>query len=197
MTRATLGWGAFGLLMLAITAGEVGFFTVWNPNPAWNARAEPGIHRLSESLTGVALGARLFQDLRCADCHGPAGVGGVPNPNYIRGSAPALNVMADRLMLFDEEDAQWVIDRISAGEDPATLDAGERPPFRTYPRFRAQLESVRNVIRGGSVAGKLDPNGPAPRDMPAWGDRTTAAERDAIIAYLISLYDWGTEVSTG
>jgi cbb3-type cytochrome c oxidase subunit I len=142
----------------------------------------------SMQLEGVALGRSRFERMNCAQCHGPAGVGGIPNTNYINGSAPALNTLAERMMIYEPEEAQVIIDMLESGAD---FDAamGE-PPFRSYPRFVAQLSSVRDTIVVGRQAARLDPNGPDPLSMPAWGSRLDQEEIDAVIAYLISLYPW-------
>ena len=141
-----------------------------------------------EEVSGVERGRRLFATLGCVACHGEEGRGGVVNPNYLQGTSPTLALEAERLMLFDPEDAEIAIELLITGADLEALDAD--PPFRGYVRFRAQLENVRGVIRDGSAAGKLDADGPQPFSMPAWAHAMDNEQRDLVIAYLISLYDW-------
>ncbi len=141
-----------------------------------------------ERLTGVDLGRSLFQRFDCKECHGVEGVGGVPNPNSVAGEPPNLREMADRLFLFEPEDAEFAINMLTEGTDPAAH--AQDPPFRAFNRFIPQLDAVRGVITNGNVVEPVDPDGPEPFSMPAWGDRTTAIERDALIAYLISLFPW-------
>ena len=46
----------------------------------------------------------------------------------------------------------------------------------------------------GAVAARADPEGPEPpRQMPAWGEILSDEEENAILAYLIGLYDWEDE----
>jgi len=135
-------------------------------------------------LEGTTLGRARFRASNCASCHGEGGQGGVVNPNYISNTIPALDSLADRMMLYEPEDAEMAISILTSGVQPTDQ------PFRTYPRFMAQLESVRDTIRAGRTAGRLDPDGETPVNMPAWGSNLNSREIDAIIAYLISLYEW-------
>ena len=141
-----------------------------------------------ESL--VARGRSVFERYGCAACHGVDGAGGVPNPNYVLGTVPALDEMADRLMLFEKEEADAVVEMLSRAVAPASRSAN--PPFEAYPRFLAQFGAVRGVIKNGAKAAKKDPAGPEPPlQMMAWS--LTESEIDAVIAYLISVYDWEQE----
>jgi len=140
----------------------------------------------------AARGKWLFKNKACGACHGPDGRGGVPNPNSIQGTVPSLAELPDRLMLFDEEDAKLVVERLESGETP---NADEQPPpFRTWPRFVAQYNAVQGVVRDGNPAGRKDPGGPPPPlNMPAWKGQLSARDVDAIIAWLLQSYDWEDE----
>jgi cbb3-type cytochrome c oxidase subunit II len=139
-------------------------------------------------LEGVALGEALFDEMQCRRCHGEHGVGGVVNPNYISGTIPALNTLAERLLLRTPEDAQFAIQGLSehSAFDPEAAPA----PFESYPVFAAQVESIRQTIRHGRQASPLDPAGADPMDMPPWRNVLNDRRIDALIAYLISLYPW-------
>lgn len=142
----------------------------------------------ASAFTGMELGQFQFERLSCASCHGQHGEGGVVNTNYLQETNPALDLMAERLMLFDPEDADLAVGWLIGDEEWPGPEA--EPPFRTYPRFVAQLDNVRTVIREGSTAGKSDPDGPEPAAMPAWGGVLDDSAVDALIAYLVTLYDW-------
>ncbi len=134
-------------------------------------------------------GKQLFDSMGCAACHGPEGSGGVNNLNYVLGTVPQLNEMADRLMLFDPEDAAAAVELLERGTDLASLE--QDPPFQDYARFIAQYGAVAGVIKNGSPAAKKDPNGiTPPLQMPVWADRLSDEDIRALVAYLIGLYDW-------
>lgn len=105
-------------------------------------------------------GRELFTELGCHACHGEDGVGGVDNLNYVLGTVPALDVMAERLMLMQPEDARKVIDMLEQGVDPASF--ADDPPFPDDHRFLAQYGVVTTVIKKGATAAKKDPAGPPP-----------------------------------
>lgn len=134
-------------------------------------------------------GKQLFDSMGCAACHGPEGSGGINNLNYVLDTVPPLNEMADRLMLFDPEDAVEAVELLEQGTDLDSLE--QAPPFPDYSRFVAQYGAVVGVIKNGAPAAKKDPNGIAPPlQMPAWADRLSDDDMRALIAYLIELYDW-------
>lgn len=145
----------------------------------------PIFHSLAER------GAHLFATKGCANCHGEAGRGGVRNPNYVKDTAPALDVLAERMMLFDKTEADLIVNLIEKRADLHALANG--PPFPTFARFLAQYDAVRGVIRNGNPAAKKDARGPAPLQMPAWGDQISAEDIDAVIAYLIGRFRWEEE----
>lgn len=144
---------------------------------------QPALRSLAER------GAYLFQAKGCVKCHGDGGRGGIQNPNYLKDTVPALNILAELMMLFQKEDAELVVALLEKRVDPAT-QAG-RQPFPRYEGFLAQYNAIRNLIRDGIPAAKKDPNGPVPPlSMPAWGDQLSAEDTDALIAYLIGQFPW-------
>ena len=140
----------------------------------------------------IAHGKEVFATRGCTACHGPEGKGGVKNPNYVLGTVPALNEMADLLMLFEREDARVAVELLQQGVDLASLE--QDAPFPGYERFVTQYRAVANVIMGGAKAAKKEPANPAPPlQMPAWHGRLSHEDMRAVVAYLIELYDWGEE----
>lgn len=175
---------AIGLLM--VVGGGVGVAT-WSLEPP-----EPEPEPDPTFATKVERGAYLFQSSGCEACHGPEGRGGVVNENYLGGTVPALDMVAERMMLFDPEDAEIAVALLEEGRDLTSLT--DHPPFRGYRGFLAQYAAIRGVIENGSEAGKLDPAGPTPPlQMPPWRDTLDSDAIDAIVAYLISEFPWDEE----
>ncbi len=56
------------------------------------------------------------------------------------------------------------------------------------PVVLAQYTAIRGVIANGNPAGKLDPEGPTPFNMPSWQKSIPAEDIDAVIAYLVTTY---------
>lgn len=134
----------------------------------------------------VERGKWLFHEKGCFTCHGQEGRGGVANWNYVKDTVPALNSLAERLMLFDPEDVNAIVEEMERGHNLDSL--ADSPPIPRYNVFLAQYHSIRDVIHRGSPPGKKDPNKPAPPlEMLAWGQRLSEGDIDAIIAYLLTL----------
>lgn len=151
-----------------------------------------GTHVPHETSDLVARGRAVFDAKGCAACHGTSGRGGVYNPNYINDTVPNLNMLADRMYLFDEIDAETIIKMLEQGDD--LQNALEDPPFRRYNRFLAQYESVRNVIRDGKPAARKDTSWVhPPLNMPSWEAVIADEDIDAVIAYLLSEFPWEEE----
>jgi mono/diheme cytochrome c family protein len=146
----------------------------------WLAPAPPANARL------VDRGRWLFQERGCVACHGQDAKGGVPNFNYVAGSVPALNALAERMMLFEPDDARAIIGALERG---VALDALQTaPPVPRFAATLAQYHSIRDKIRDGSPSAKLNPEGPdPPLQMPAWKGRLSDREIDALVAYLLTL----------
>lgn len=125
----------------------------------------------------------------CVACHGEDGRGGVENRNYAKGTIPALNSMAEKMFLEYEEDAEYVADLLSNGEDILNMS----PPLDVDGRGRvlAQYRAISDVIKNGNPAGKADPGGPDPLlHMPSWISGFSRTDIDGIIAYLLMQYPW-------
>ncbi|MFQ5636863.1 MAG: c-type cytochrome [bacterium] len=155
---------------------------------------QPGAWHLpelkEEPLTLLAQGTRTYQ-LYCRACHGPDGEGGVENPNYQNDVIPELNLIAERMFLFEREDAEAIIEAIEKFGD---LNRAEpEPEVMRYPVVLAQYNAIRDVIINGNPAAKLEPEGPSPFNMPSWRKSIPVADIDAVIAYLISIYDFEEE----
>lgn len=134
----------------------------------------------------VPRGRWLFRRNGCFTCHGSAGEGGVLNPNYVKKTVPALDVLAERMFLFFPEDRQAIVKTLEQGIHLQNL--ANDPPVPRFGAVLAQYDAVRKVIENGNPAGKLDPEGPTPPlQMRPWGQRLSEQDIDALIAYLITL----------
>ncbi|MFQ5738177.1 MAG: c-type cytochrome [Acidobacteriota bacterium] len=141
------------------------------------------------TATLVERGKWVFQHNGCFTCHGAGGKGGVPDWNYIKDTVPPLNTLAERLMLFEPEDAQAIVEALESGVPLQSL--AKDPPLPRFNVFLAQYQSVRNVILNGNPPGKKNPDGPAPPlEMLSWGERIPERDIDAVIAYLLTLEPW-------
>ncbi len=152
---------------------------------------EFGVPRLPEarvaSLPLLKQGAVTYQ-LYCRACHGENGEGGVANPNYIKDEIPQLDLLAERMFLYEKEDADVIIEALEQFGDLNLAE--EEPDVPRFPVVLAQYNAIRDVIIKGNPAGKKIPEGPSPFNMPSWQKSIPAAEIDAVIAYLISIYDF-------
>lgn len=134
-------------------------------------------------------GRRLYESKGCVACHGAAGRGGVRNPNYIKGTVPRLDMLAERMHLYEREDVETILGLMERRADLEALDADA--PFRAYHRFLAQYHSVREVIRNGRPAGRRDTTGVVPPlSMPSWAAALSDRDVDALIAYLLTVFPW-------
>ena len=67
------------------------------------------------------------------------------------------------------------------------LNRADPPPdLPRYPAVLARYNAIRDQILNGAWAGKRDPKGPAPFNMPSWRKSLTDDELSAVIAYLVS-----------
>ncbi|MFQ5652271.1 MAG: c-type cytochrome [bacterium] len=151
----------------------------------------PGVQRfpppVQEALPLLAQGKKTYQ-LYCRACHGEDGAGGVQNPNYINDEIPQLDLIAERMFLFEKEDADTIIHAIERFGDLNQADP--QPEVPRYGVVLAQYNAIRDVITNGNPAAKLAPEGPSPFNMPSWQRSMPMAEINAVIAYLISIYDF-------
>jgi cytochrome c oxidase cbb3-type subunit 2 len=144
------------------------------------------LQRQPESF--VERGALLYRGMGCVQCHGEEGAGGVRNPNYVKGTPPALDTLAERMFLDFEEDVAVFIGALERSVELAeNASVLELPSAR---RILGKYQAVTNVIRTGSSAAKADSAGPTPPlHMPSWYPHLTNEEIDELIAYLLSLYE--------
>ncbi|MBI3181516.1 MAG: cytochrome c, partial [Myxococcales bacterium] len=111
---------------------------------------------------------------------------------YLKDTVPALDELAERMMLFERGEAALVVGLIEQRADLTSL--ADRPPFPRYRGFLAQYGAIQQLIRNGKPAAKKDPAGPTPPlQMPAWGGQLSAEDIDGLIAYLIRQYPWDDE----
>jgi mono/diheme cytochrome c family protein len=178
-----LGTGLVGAVVLAlVSAIAISVYHIEWPQPR-TATAQAAQER-----TLVEVGSASFRRMQCARCHGQRGEGGIANVNTVDGEYPRLATLAERLHLRDRAEAQAIINALQSGTQLASL--GSSPPFETYSDVAPELARARDAIVNGRAARRLDPAGPHPEDMPAWGSRLQPQEVDALVAYLISLYPW-------
>lgn len=137
----------------------------------------------------IQRGRLIYLRVGCAVCHGLEGRGRVRNPNYVKETFPALNTLAERMFLYTPEDVEVVVKQLSSLKAGRSLTDVELDVPRATA-VGAQYESIRNLIFAGNVAGKKDPNGPAPVSMPPWRKQLAQTQVDAVIAYLLTVYPW-------
>lgn len=132
-------------------------------------------------------GAHLF-GLYCSGCHGPEGRGGIVNANASSPTIPALNELNERLMLFEREDAETLIEALAkTGGMPPSAD--ELDVSRASVVV-ATYDSVWTVLENGNPSGREDPEGPTPISMPPWKTDLDGEQRVSIIAYLLSIGEY-------
>ena len=147
--------------------------------------------RRTTQQTEVLQGRLLFAKY-CSACHNKEGSGGIENPNYGKGTVPALNTLAEKMFIEYEDDAEYLADLLRDGVDIEAMS----PPLDLDGRARvlAQYRALRDVIKNGSTAGKADPEGPSPLlHMPSWAKGLTDKNIDSIFAYLLTVYPWQEE----
>lgn len=159
------------------------------------AAKAPCAHSVAPPPPGATLverGAFLFVEKGCFNCHGPGGSGGVKNHNYLADTVPQNNLLAEKMRLFEPEQAKAAIELLERRADLDQLASDA--PLTNYAQFLAQYHAVHDLILNGNRAGKKDPNGPPPPlDMPSWRHQLTEEDVNALIAYLLSQYPWEAE----
>ena len=137
----------------------------------------------------IRWGRYLHQKMGCITCHGVEGRGGIVNVNYIKETVPPHNTLAEKFFLEEEEDARVFIDLLVKGVDFDQLE--EQPDIPRFILVLTQYRAAKELIRKGKHCAKLDATGPdPPRQMPAWEERLSERDIDAIISYLLTLYPW-------
>lgn len=142
-----------------------------------------------EAITNmVERGRWLFYERGCAVCHGMEGSGGVLNPNSEREQVPRLDALAERLQLFDRDEAQAFLRALASEQGVAGL--GDDPAILRPQVVVAQYEAVRKLVLSGNRSTLKDPHGKPAIDMPAWEERLSDQEIAEMVAYVVSLYRW-------
>jgi len=149
------------------------------------------VEQVTPKIPDVAVrGEWLYQRSGCAACHGPNGIGGVPNKNASGGFVPALDDIAEKMEIFEPGDVAIIITLLDRGLslDDQSIDN----PVAYFDGILSQYENIRELILKGAIPGS---KGELPAMiMPAWEHRLYAdgsppskADIDAIIAYLLTL----------
>jgi hypothetical protein len=140
----------------------------------------------------VAWGRYLYRKNSCIACHGEDGEGGVDNINYVRKEIPAHDILAENLWLREKEHADVFIGLLSSRVDVDELE--EDPGIPLLNLVLTQYSAAKDLIRDGKLCAKADSVGPEPPlQMLSWEARLSDYDIDAIIAYLITLYEWEEE----
>lgn len=148
------------------------------------------IHEAVSSLPpGASLieqGKALYRKRGCWTCHGDKGQRGVANVNALpTGKVPAVDRLAESLILWGptETDLDVVLEWLQQDKRGA-------PELADADSFLRQYERATRSIREGQLTPPKNPAGSAPPlQMPAMEARLTPREVDAVMAYLIDLYD--------
>ncbi len=137
----------------------------------------------------IAWGRYLYQKNGCITCHGDDGKGGIENVNYTKETVPAHNTMADTLFLREKEDAETFVQMLLARVNLDELE--EEPDIPLFNLVLKKYSDAKELFNAGKNCAKADPNGPEPPlQMPSWEAQLTNRDFDAIMAYLITLYEW-------
>ncbi len=140
----------------------------------------------------IKRGKWLFERVGCFMCHGFRGEGGIPNFNSAGGFVPALDGIAERLELFEPEEAAAFSRALAQGIDPA--DIQDFPDTGDLDQSASLYRDTVELIKKGRTVSKKDPSGPAPPlNMPAWRGRLNDQDIAQIVAYLITLQNWDDE----
>lgn len=143
----------------------------------------------------VERGKWLFHKSGCVACHGPKGVGGVPNKNAAGGFVPALDDLAEKMELFEKEDVDTIVALFEQGlslEDPSISE-----PVTYFDAVLTQYLNFRKLILKGGYPRKKGKKEASPAMvMPSWKNRLYAngapasrSDINAIIAYLLTLQE--------
>lgn len=135
-------------------------------------------------------GEKIYNSKGCFTCHGTNGIGNVINPFYAKKTVPDHNTLATKLKILSKDDADIIIKLLKKNINLDSLE--DNPPIENYSRFLAQYKSIITKIKVGApklqTVSPYDPQ--PPLIMPSWEFYVSDQERNAIIAYLISLNNW-------
>jgi mono/diheme cytochrome c family protein len=194
LDRQAISMPAYGELLSESELDSLVAYVEWCSEPDEGAtpfrrRPAPAV----EPVDVVARGEGLYRSTGCAACHGPGGRGGVPNALAPGGFVPALDLIAERLQLFEEEEIEVVLDGLASG---ATFESmAQAPPLEFFDEVLEAYRDVRSVILEGRLTPGASPGDEPAMRMPAWSERTggapgphSDADIDAIVAYLLAQY---------
>lgn len=137
----------------------------------------------------VGWGEYLYVKEGCTTCHGVAGKGGVENFNYVKRTIPTHEDLAEKLFLEEQKDADAFVEMLKQRTPLDTLEV--QPDIPRFSLVLAQYQASKDIIQKGKDCARLDADGPVPPlQMPAWQDKLSDYDVDAILAYLITLYPW-------
>ncbi|NIM02417.1 MAG: c-type cytochrome [Acidobacteria bacterium] len=150
------------------------------------AHCEPGDDAPAGVTSVIDRGRAVYRKMACATCHGEEGRGGVRNVNALPTERViALDRLAEKLWLRGPtaSDIETALGMLEQGQSFATL-------FPDDDLFSRQYETVSRSILAGELTPRKDPAGPdPPLQMPAMKARLRTEEIDAVLAYLVSVYD--------
>jgi len=140
----------------------------------------------------VERGAWLYRQRGCFLCHGEDGAGGVRNRNYVKGTIPPLDNLAEKILLYDPEDVTSMVALMEKGRNLENF--ADSPPVPRFEAVLAKYQSVRDLIEKGGPSGKMHAKGPVPPFvMPGWKRELSRSDIDALIAYLLTLQAWNAK----
>ncbi len=141
---------------------------------------------LPSGMPLVEQGKALYRKRGCWTCHGDNGQGRVANVNALpSGVVPPLDGLAASLILSGPTEAD-----VRAVSRWLQQDKRGAPDVADSDSFLRQYERATRSIREGQVTPPQNPDGPEPPlQMPAMEARLTPKEVDAVMSYLIDLYD--------
>ena len=141
-------------------------------------------------LTLAAHGEYLFQRMGCVACHGERGKGKIPNSNYVKKTVPQLNRLFETLSMSGKGDAEKLWKLIEIGKSPEQLQ--EMPTeIRRQRIVLSKYQAVRDVIKEGRTPARADTvSFVPPLAMPAWGDKLSERDIDAVLVYLLQNQEW-------
>ncbi|MHC4585387.1 MAG: c-type cytochrome [Planctomycetota bacterium] len=140
----------------------------------------------------IAWGRYLYYKNACITCHGNEGEGGVGNVNYVKGEVPAHDTLADKLWLKEKEHADIFVEMLKNRVDFEDLE--EEPDIPLFNLVLTQYYAAKDLIKNGKHCAKEDAEGPEPPlQMLSWQALLSDYDIEAIIAYLVTLYEWEDE----
>ncbi|MFQ6113903.1 MAG: c-type cytochrome, partial [bacterium] len=101
-----------------------------------NADLSCKFHNLPGKFSSIIeRGKYLYKRKGCVTCHGEDGKGGVYDPNYVSKFVPRLDILADKMKIYWEEDAEIIIKLLESNTDLESVE--DDPPIDSYSRFLA------------------------------------------------------------